>query len=338
MVEVREDGEAEAPIRDQPDDRRASFDAARVDGDELAAIVLQNPAEAVRLEMRMRQPGGRIERALHDLLRPEQLGEVRRADQAPPRDLAAVEHEAQPFRHVGRGREDRAGGRDIVDAVERGWQHAHRVAHDAVGRGDVADTAQLARVGKRLRHAERAEDAGVEQGLPARARGVGRDVSRQRVGDVVVLEPGAEAGLGRHESQAVRDRREIEPARAPQVVRICEAHTVRQQVTDRDLARHVRIGELHAGDVLLYGVVERQAARVGEHRYEHRGERLGRGHVAEARVHRHGIGFAELADAVAFDEDDGVVFDDDHGEARDAPILHGLGDVGIEAGERLLLR
>ena len=136
----------------------------------------------------------------------------------------------------------------------------------------------------------------------------------------------------------MRDGREIEPARPPQIVGITEPHAMRQQVADRDLARDVRIGELHRRLVFRDGVVERHAARVGQHRHQHRGERLGRGHVAEARVHGHGIGFAQLAHAVALHKDDRVVLDDDDGEPRHAPILDRLRDVGIEAGERLLLR
>ena len=155
VVEICEDREPKAPIRNQADDGRASFDAAGVDRDELAAIILQDPAQAVRLEVRVGQRGGGIERALHDLLRPKQLREVLRADKPAAGDSPAVEQEAQPLGHVGRGREDRAGRRDIIDALERRGQHAHRVAHDAVRRGDVGDPcrAQLARVGDGLRHA-----------------------------------------------------------------------------------------------------------------------------------------------------------------------------------------
>src|SRR5207249_3574923 len=97
MVEVGEDRQAETAIRDQSDDRRAAFDATGMDRDELAAIVLQDPAEAVGLEVRMREPGGRIERALHDLLRLEQLGEALCTHEAPARDPPAVEQKAQPF-------------------------------------------------------------------------------------------------------------------------------------------------------------------------------------------------------------------------------------------------
>src|SRR6266566_3826049 len=117
MVEVGEDRQAETAIRDQSHHRRAALDAAGVDRDKLAAVVLQDPAEAVRLEVRMREPRGRIERALHDLLRLEQLGEALRTYEAPARDPPAVEQKPQPFRHVGRGREDRAGGGDVVDPV-----------------------------------------------------------------------------------------------------------------------------------------------------------------------------------------------------------------------------
>ena len=133
------------------------------------------------------------------------------------------------------------------------------------------------------------------------------------------------------------DRCEIEAAGTPQIVRIGEAHAVRQQIAHRDFARDVRIGELHVRLVFLDRIVERQARGVGEHGHEHGGERLGGGHVAEARVHRHGIGLAELAHAVALDEGDGVVLDHDDGEAGNAPVLHCLRDVGIEAVQRRLL-
>jgi hypothetical protein len=51
-----------------------------VHGDEFAAVVLEDPAQAVRLEMGMDQRGGGVERPRQDLLRLEQLGKVRRAD------------------------------------------------------------------------------------------------------------------------------------------------------------------------------------------------------------------------------------------------------------------
>jgi hypothetical protein len=88
---------------------------------------------------------------------------------------------------------------------------------------------------------------------------------------------------------------------------------------------------------VTYGIVERELPGVGEHRHEHRGERLGRRHVAEARVHRHGVGLAERPHAVAFDEDHGVVLDDHDGEAWNAPVGHGFGDVGVETVEGALL-
>ena len=55
-------------------------------------------------------------------------------------------------------------------------------------------------------------------------------------------------------------------------------------------------------------------------------------------MHGDGIGFAELAHAVALHEERGVAPDHDDREAGDAPVLYGLRDIGIETGERLLLR
>ena len=128
------------------------------------------------------------------------------------------------------------------------------------------------------------------------------DVSREGVGDVVVLELGPEARGGGHEPQAVHDRREIESAIAPQIIRIAEADAVGEQVPHGQLACHVGVGELQLRQVFLHRIVERQPAAVGEHGDEHGGERLGGGHVAEARMHRDGIGFAQLADAVALEK------------------------------------
>ena len=110
-----------------------------------------------------------------------------------------------------------------------------------------------------------------------------------------------------------------------------------EQVAHRDFPRHIRIGKLDARLELGNGIVERQLAAIGEHGHEHGGERLGRRHVAEARVHRHRIGFTELADAVASQESHGVVFHDDDRETGDAPVAHRLRDVGIETAERSLL-
>jgi hypothetical protein len=47
------------------------------------------------------------------------------------------------------------------------------------------------------------------------------------------------------------------------------------------------------------------------------------------------VGFAHFAHAVAFGKDDGVVFHDRDGQPGDAPVVHGVFDVGIEAGEGL---
>ena len=133
VIEVGEDRDAEAPIGDEPNDRRASLDTAGVQRDELAAVILQQPTEAVRLEARMRQRrGGREEGPLQDLLRLEQLREIACADEPPAADPAAVEQEPQPLAHVGHVREDRAGRRDVVDAIDRRREDAHGIAHDAV--------------------------------------------------------------------------------------------------------------------------------------------------------------------------------------------------------------
>ena len=310
-------------------------------GDEFAAIVLQEPAHAVRLEVVIHEPRRGILRAGDHLLRAKQLREIPRAHQTPACHSAAIEQKPQPLGHVRGGRECRARGRDVVDALEGCRKHPHRVAHDAVRRGHVGDGCRLQLAGVRvaLGHAERAIDTAAHQCLPRRPRGARGDVARERVGHVVVLKPRAETRRGRHKPQTARHRREVEPARAPQVVGIAEADAVGEQIAHRDLARYVRIGELDLRFVLLHRVVECQAAGVGEHRHEHRGERFGRGHVAEACVHRHGVGFAKLADAVALDEDDGVVLDDDDGEAGDAPVGDGFGDVGIETVQGLgLLR
>ena len=173
----------------------------------------------------------------------------------------------------------------------------------------------------------------MEQRLPCRPGGVCGDVARERVGDVVVLEAGAEACLGRHKAQAMRDRGKVEPARSPQIVRISKPAAVREQIAHRDLARDVRVRELDSRLVFGHRIVERYAPRIGEHRHEHRGEGLGRGHITEARVDGHRIGLAELADTVAFDEEDGVVLDDHDRQAGDPPIGHRLGDVGVKAVE-----
>src|SRR5213075_911803 len=93
VIEVREDRDAQAPVRDEPDDGGAAFDRARVIGDELAAIFAEEPAEAVRLEVRVRHLGGGI-RVRQHLLWAKQLREVRGADEPFSRNPAAVEKAA----------------------------------------------------------------------------------------------------------------------------------------------------------------------------------------------------------------------------------------------------
>jgi len=124
---------------------------------------------------------------------------------------------------------------------------------------------------------------------------------------------------------------------APEVLGIAEADAVREQVAHRQLAGHVGVGELQLRQVFLHRIVERHPAAVGEHGDEHGGERLGGGHVAEPRVHRDGIGFAQLADAVTLDEEDRIVFHDHDGESGHAPVGHRPGDVGVETGQGPLL-
>ena len=70
-------------LGDEPDDRDHPVNASGVEGDELAAVVLEEPSLAVRLEARVRELGRRIELFFIDEnVRREEVGVASRGEHA----------------------------------------------------------------------------------------------------------------------------------------------------------------------------------------------------------------------------------------------------------------
>jgi hypothetical protein len=107
---------------------------------------------------------------------------------------------------------------------------------------------------------------------------------------------------------------------------------MREQVTDRELARGPWIIELELGDVFGNAVVELELALIDEHGERRRRHRLGGRSDGKARVLVGRLRSSLLQHAVAFGEDDRIVFDDRDGERGDAPLSGGLCDVLVERG------
>ena len=129
MIEVAGDEHSGSRVRQQRHHRRAAIQATGVECQKSAAIVLLEPAKSVAHPARLRQRRRGIELRLRDHgLWLQQLAEVRLAHQLLAVDPAAVEHEANPVRHVVGVRPDRT----------RGRQHIHRfVGNHANGVADA---------------------------------------------------------------------------------------------------------------------------------------------------------------------------------------------------------
>ncbi len=184
----------------------------------------------------------------------------------------------------------------------------------------------------RARHPDRIHDAGLHEPVP-RHSGCGRHhFAGHLIHDVLVHETGSHRVGELEAADPLEDlaRRQVAPH--PQQVRPAEAAVVTEQVAHGELARHRRIGELEPGQVLGDLVIPRDLALVYQHGDGERRHRLGRGHHAEERLRVHGLGRTGSAHAEALGIDHGAVLHDRDRQARDFPVAHAPGDVGIQIG------
>jgi hypothetical protein len=297
-------------------------------------VVLQEPPEAVRAEVRAREHalGRRV--GAHDRLGRVHLAQRRGLQQAGAAVGAAAEVHAHPLRHVVRGRVDRAGAADVLVVAAR---HGDRLA----GVAQVRPRHVAVRLGRRRAraappHAERLEDPARDRVVPRRARRGADDLAGGDVHQVVVavlgaerLGGGEEAGVAQH--LGARERRDD-----PQVVAARDAGAVREQVAHGERARHVRVAQPELGEVLRHAVVPPQLPLVDEHPQRGDGERLRRRGDREHRVLVDAARRAELPNAEAALVDHRVVAHDGDREAGHLPVGHRALDVRVEPGERVL--
>ncbi len=340
VVAVGEDHDAELVVGEQADDGHRAVDAAGVEGDERAAIVLEEPAEAVGGEAGPGELRGGVELIDRDHdLGPEELSERVFAHEPLIAPLASVQQEAEPAGHVHDVGVHGAGGSDGVDEPDTGpGDELQRVVDLVVDGGDVLAALQENALGDGLGHAEGLEDPLADQGVPRGIGGPTGDDARGGVGDVVIGEAGAEAGGRLDEAEPVDDLGKVDVDAIPQVPGIAEPDTMSQQVTDRQLVRRIRFRKQVARNVVGDPVVPLQLSLVHQHGDGHGGEGLGGGRVGEQCVDVHRIGPAQGPEAVTAGEDDRVVLDHGDGESGDLPVVDRLADVGIETGERVVRR
>ena len=322
----------------QAHDGHQPVDAAGVEGHLLAAVILQEPAQTVCGEVRLREADRRVDLVeLDQHLRLHQLRESRVAHEPLSRDPPAVEQEAHPLRHVQHARVHRAGRRDRVGELLRGGgQRTQGVVDAGVRARDIGPGAELGPVHHGLRHAEWVEDPGADQVLPRASVGRSRGKPRDRVADVVVGESRPETALGRKETQPVDHLGEGQVAPIPQVLRVGEPDHMGQQVAEPHLAGSVGIVEHEPRQHGRDRVVPPELARVHHERHRQGGERLGRGAKGEQRMRVHRVARAGGAHAVPAREHHRVVLHDGHGHARDIPLAQGPGGVAVESRERRL--
>ncbi len=155
VVAVDEHDHAETLSRQHADERAHAVDAAGVHPDDVAGEVMDEPSQGIRQDVRLHE----LERLIDgegcaDLGR-DDLAERRRLDQPPAIDTRAVEHEAQPLRHVGHTRPDRADRRHGIDAA---LPHRMQAVVRRIMRGShVRPTQNIGIERLRFVHAERCE-------------------------------------------------------------------------------------------------------------------------------------------------------------------------------------
>jgi hypothetical protein len=230
----------------------------------------------------------------------------------------------QPEGHVVRTAVDGARAADDADVLHR---NARQLSVDhRVRLGECRSGGQPGMVGRAVGHAQRLEDALLDEVLPREA-GQRRDqLPRDHVHQVVVVVAGAEARRRLEVAQSVDDlgAGEVRGRIEHQVARAqAQAAAVRQQVAHRELARHVGVAELELRQVVDHLVVPRQLALIHQDRERGRREGLGVRADLEHGVHVHRRRRAQRAHPVALGEAHLAVLDDRDRHAGDGERLHG---------------
>ena len=174
----------------------------------------------------------------------------------------------QPLRHVA-GAGDDAPGRAAMRPTSTRVRPRRAVGR-AVRRRDVGGRpAASANVEVIVsRHAERLEDARLDELVPGLARHARHDLAGGDEHDVVVAIAGTEIRRRLQESRAPDDLLAAVGRAVPQQVAAvgAESAAVRQQVAHADLLRHPRVVELEPGQVRAHAVVPAELLLVDEHR------------------------------------------------------------------------
>ena len=108
-----------------------------------------------------------------------------------------------------------------------------------------------------------------------------------------------------------------------------------QEVPNGNFPRDERIVEPEIRQVVRDGIVPIELAFVDEHADGSRCHRFGRGPDGKERVLVDLRRTTELADTVAFSEEDLSVLDHSHCETRNFPLRHGQLHIGVKICERL---
>src|SRR5687767_8304776 len=333
LADVRQHHDAQFLLGEHPDESAHSIDVAAVLYHEAAFIVAQEPAESVRQGMR---PGidslpGTVK--ANDGVRRVHLFDLPFADDLLAAVLSLRELPPDPLRQVHDVRVDGAGRRDVVDVPPR--DHADRVLDVGVRRRDVTHRGEPLDARVALRHAERREDATLDEVIPGRVRDAGSKLSGGKVHQVLIAELRPEAPRGREESRPTHDLIAVELAAVPEHVPASETAAVTEEVADAELARGIGIEDVKAGEILFGRIVPRHLLFVDQKRDAGGGERLRRRADREHRPIGHAVRLRDVLDAIAPRVDDRVVAHDRDRDPGNLPRLACGLDVGVEPGIRL---
>jgi hypothetical protein len=246
---------------------------------------------------------------------------------------AFAEVQQQPFRHVGGAGIDRASRADRELAVKR--YPLHKVALLAVGQGVVLGCLgdldrEVAAV-----HAQRHEDALLDERLPAHAGQALDQVPGGHVHQVLVLPDGAQV-LARLQvleppHQLLATGRRV----VPDHVVARQARAVRHQVARRDTLAGERVVELEGWQVMAHGSIPIQLALVGQDAERQGRESLGARGEREERLRRDGQVALDVARAEPLQEDHLTILDDADGQAGHLPGIDRRADKLREALQAL---
>jgi hypothetical protein len=126
----------------------------------------------------------------------------------------------------------------------------------------------------------------------------------------------------------------IEVRIVPEEVEPGDAGAVVEEISNRQLAGDIRVGDLESGQIADDPAIPTDLALVDEHGESGRGEGLAAGADSEERLVVDRVGGADGPNPVSTRIDDGVVANDGERQAGDVPGGEGGRNVGVEAGKR----